>query len=162
MTTINDIEQLFRSNYGAMLTFAVSIIHDGEVARDIVHDVFASLLKKPSDVITPAYLFKGVRFACLKYIRDLSTRERLKMAYALDLDEFESEQWPDEDDIALLREAIKDELTEQCKRVVKLRFSGRLSYREISEELAISEAAVYKHLRHALDVLRQKINENER
>ena len=35
-----------------------------------------------------------------------------------------------------------------------------MSYREISTTLGISEVAVYKHLRHALDVLRQKFRNN--
>lgn len=37
MTTKSDIEQLFQSNYRAMLTLAIRLLHDPETARDIVH-----------------------------------------------------------------------------------------------------------------------------
>lgn len=43
MTTKSDIEQLFQSNYRAMLTLAIRLLHDLETARDIVHDVFESV-----------------------------------------------------------------------------------------------------------------------
>ena len=77
MTTPDDIEQLFRDNYKAMLTFANRLVHDSEVARDIVHDVFASLMSEEVKYVTPSYLISAVRFRCLKHIRNTSTRERL-------------------------------------------------------------------------------------
>lgn len=69
MTNKSDIEQLFRSNYPAMLTLAI--------------------------YVTPAYLLTGVRFASLKYLRSLSLRDRFNNLYALDLDEIDDDGWPD-------------------------------------------------------------------
>lgn len=107
MTTIDDIEQLFRNNYKAMLIFANRLVHDGEVARDIVHDVFASLLSRDVRSVTPAYLISGVRYACLKHIRHTSVRERINKMYALDLQEIEDEEWPDDEDMARLRNGLR-------------------------------------------------------
>lgn len=76
MTTSTDIEQLFRSNYSAMLALGVRLMHDRELARDIVHDVFAAFLSSPITYVSPAYLLQGVRLACLKHLRSLSVRER--------------------------------------------------------------------------------------
>ena len=158
MTTMSDIEQLFRSNYQAMLTLAIRLLHDADAARDIVHDVFESVLSESLAMVTPAYLLTGVRFACLKHLRSLSLRERFNNLYALDLDEIEDDEWPDPEDVARLNELIDDELTKQDRRVVRLRFNERLPYSEIAGQLGISEVAVYKHLRHAMNVLRQKFN----
>lgn len=158
MTTRNDIEQIFRSNYTLMLTLATRLMHDRELAHDIVHDVFASLLSDPPTKITTSYLLQGVRYACLSHIRNLSVRNRITQLYALDLDEIEDDEWPDEEDIARLNSIVGNMLTEQCRRVVKLRFVSRLKYKEIADELSISEVAVYKHLRHAINVLRQNFN----
>lgn len=91
MMTKDDIEQIFRSNYRTMLLLANRMVHDEDAARDIVHDVFASLLSGSASAATPSYLLSGVRFACLKYIRSLSVRERLNKMYALDLSEIEDE-----------------------------------------------------------------------
>ena len=158
MTTKSDIEQLFRSNYRAMLTLAIRLLHDPETARDIVHDVFESVLSENLSTVTSAYLLTGVRFASLKHLRSLSLRERFNNLYALDLDEIEDDEWPDPEDVARLNELIDDELTKQDRRVVRLRFNERLPYSEIAGQLGISEVAVYKHLRHAMNVLRQKFN----
>lgn len=156
MITTSDIEQLFRSNYKDMLSFANSLLHDEEIARDIVHDVFASLLTVDVHSVTRAYLMSGVRFACLKHLRNLSTRERLNKLYAADLNEIENERWPDDEDMAVIRVVVEQRLPELTGRVVRLRFVEQKSYKEIAEYLSVSEVTVYKHLRHAINVLRQK------
>lgn len=158
MTTNSDIEKLFRTNYAAMLTLAIRLLHDTDIARDIVHDVFESVLSENLSIVTPAYLLTGVRFACLKHLRNLSLRERFNNLYALDLDEIEDDEWPDPEDVARLNELIDQSLTMQDRQVVRLRFNERMSYDEIAGQLGISEGAVYKHLRHAMDVLRQNFN----
>ena len=157
-----DIEQIFRSNYKAMFLLANRMVHDEDAARDIVHDVFASLLSERVSEVTPSYLLSGVRFACLKYIRSLSVRERLNKMYALDLSEIEDEEWPDEEAIAQIHEIVDRNLSEITRRIVMLRFCDRLTYREIAEETGVSEVSVYKHLHHAMIVLRQNFNGNER
>ncbi len=162
MTTVNDIEQLFRSNFKVLFTLANRLVHDEDTARDIVHDVFASLLSDSPQSVTKAYLFNGVRYACLNHIRSLSVRSRLYHLYAYELEATEEEICVEEEDVAWLNSTIENNLTEQCQRVLRLRFSSGLTYREIAEKLGISEIAVYKHLRHALNVLRKKFNEYER
>ena len=158
MTTKSDIEQLFRSNYTTMLTLAIRLLHDADTARDIVHDVFESVLSENLSIVTTAYLLTGVRFACMKHLRSLSLRERFNNLYALDLDEIEDDEWPDPEDVARLNGLIDQSLTMQDRQVVRLRFNKRMSYDEIAGQLGISEVAVYKHLRHAMDVLRQNFN----
>ena len=157
--TKKEIEQLFRSNYPAMLTLACRMLHDSEAARDIVHERFASILTDCPASVTPAYLLHGVRLACLSHIRNVSLRQRLNLLYALELNETEDEEWPDEQEIALLNALIDEQLSPRARQVLKMRFNQRMSYKEIAETLEISEAAVYKNLRHALDVLRKKFNE---
>lgn len=158
MTTKSDIERLFRSNYAAMLTLAIRLLHDADTARDIVHDVFESVLSENLSTVTPAYLLTGVRFACMKHLNRLSVRERFNNLYSLDLDEIEDDEWPDPEDVARLNELIDQSLTTQDRRVVRMRFNERMPYSDIAGHLGISEVAVYKHLRHAMDVLRQKFN----
>ena len=60
MTNRNDIEQLFKAHYSQMHRLAVALLHDGDLARDIVHDVFVSLLDSSSGIlVTGAYLFSA-------------------------------------------------------------------------------------------------------
>lgn len=157
----NDIEQLFRTHYTAMHRLAMLILRDEEAARDVVHDVFESLLSgNLTIVVSGPYLLKAVRNRCINYIRGLSVRERIKELYAIDEQKTEDADWPDEDTMSQIRAIVAHDLTESCRRVVNLRFAMGKSYKEIAESLGISEVAVYKHLRHAIDVLRQKLSQN--
>ena len=152
----DSMERLFRENYGAMLALAGRLLHDGDEASDIVHDVFASLLRERPARITPAWLLGAVRYACMDRMRRLSSRERFLRCLALDADEIADDEWPDEEDVERLNMLLESLLTEQCRRVVRLRFAERMTYPAIAAELGISEAAVYKHLRHAITLLRTK------
>ncbi|WP_289752455.1 sigma factor [uncultured Duncaniella sp.] len=61
MTNRNDIEQLFKAHYAQMYRLAVALLHDDDLARDIVHDVFVSLLDATCDtLISGGYLLKAV------------------------------------------------------------------------------------------------------
>ncbi len=160
MTKFDDIEQLFRTHYAAMYRLAMLILRDDSVSRDIVHDVFETLLVSGKSDVSGAYLLKATRNRCLKHIRSLSTQERMKGIYSIDVQEIEDEDWPDDATIVLIHKSVANDLTEACRRVVDLRFSEGKSYQEIADILGISKVAVYKHLRHAIDVLRKKLSQN--
>lgn len=160
MTTTNDIEQLFKTHYAAMYRLAMLILRDGDSAKDIVHDVFEALLTTGTSAVSGAYLLRAVRNRCINQIKSLSVQDRLKELYSVGEQEIDDEDWPDDETIALIQSTVANELTEACRRVVNLRFTDGKSYKEIAEFLGISEVAVYKHLRHAIDVLRLKFSQN--
>ncbi len=153
MTNVKDIERLFREHYPALVTLATRLVHEQETACDIVHDVFTTLLTDAPAYITPAYLANRVRFRCISYLRTLSVREKLLNHLRLDADE--ADDWPTDQDIVRLNSLIDNVLTDRTRQVVRLRYNSRMSYAEIAAELSISEAAVYKHLSHAMKTLRQ-------
>lgn len=158
----DEIEQIFRGNYNVMLILANRLLHDREAARDVVHDVFATLLDGSVSSVNTSYLLNAVRYACLKRMRSLSVRERFLKFYSLDINEIESCDWPEEEDVIKLNDVIDRFMPEQTRRILKLKFNGRLTYKEIAEELSVSEVTVYKHLSQALSILRQHFNCNER
>ena len=160
MTTTNDIEQLFITHYTSMHRLAMLLLRNEDVARDIVHDIFESLLNAGHTDVSGQYLLKSVRNRCLNYLRGLSTSERIKELYALDEQGVAAEEWPDDETIAKIHSTVSNNLTDACRRVVELRFTDGMSYKEISQTLGISEVAVYKHLRHAIDVLRKQLSKN--
>lgn len=144
-----------------MLILANRLLHDEDSARDIVHDVFSSLLSRNVESVTESYLLQGLRFACLKHIRSLSVKERINKLYALDCEEIETEDWPNEEEVSLIRKVVEFELPALTAKIVRLRFYERMSYKEIATNLSISEVTVYKHLHHAIGVLRKKLKDHE-
>ena len=145
-----------------MWHLAMMLLRDEDAAKDIVHDAFASLLSAnyPTSNLTETYLLSAVRHRCINNFRHLSVRQRFRHIYSKNSEEaIENEEWPDEETITMLNSAVSN-LSEACGRVVRLRFTDGLSYKQIAEKLGISEVAVYKHLRHAIDVLREKLSQN--
>lgn len=161
MTDRNDIEQLFKAHYAQMFRMAVTILHDDDFARDIVHDVFESLLNGSIDfIISGGYLLRAVRNRCLNHIRDCNIHQRIANRYFLENEEYYAEDWPDEDTISRIYILIKNDISPQARRVMELRFSDGMKFARISEIMGISETAVYRHLSHALTLIRKKLNEN--
>lgn len=160
MSQKDKIEILFKRHYTKMHRLAMRILCDEDVAHDIVHDVFESLLIASLTDVPEQYLLRAVRSRCLNHLRNLSTRERIKGFYALDQQKISDEDWQDDEIIAQIQSIVAHNLTNACRRVVELRFIAGWSYKEIADSLGISEVAVYKHLRHAIDVLRQKLSQN--
>lgn len=160
MTNRNDIEQLFKAHYAQMHRLAVALLHDDDLARDIVHDVFASLLDGTTQIlITGGYLLKAVRNRCLNHIRDCEIHQRIADRYFLENEEYDTEDWPDEETIARIYSLIRNDISPQARRVMELRFSDELPFSKVAAAMGISETAVYRHLSHALTIIRQKLNE---
>ena len=89
-----------------------------------------------------------------------NVRNIIANRYFLENEEYESEDWPDDETIARIYSLIKSELSPQARRVLELRFSEGLPFSRIAASMGISETAVYRHLGHALKVIRKKLNEN--
>ncbi len=161
MTNRNDIEQLFKAHYAQMYRVAAALVHDDDVARDMVHDVFAKLLEKGHD--TPAnagYLLTAIRNRCLNHLRNCEIHQRIAACYFLDNEEYETEGWPDEETLSLIHNLICNDVSRQARRVLELRFSSGLPFADVAKEMGISESAVYRHLSNALAIIRKKLNEN--
>lgn len=161
MTNVNDIEPLFKAHYSRMLRLSVALLHDDDLARDIVHDVFLKLLEgAPSVAVTEGYLLKAVRNRCLNHIRNCDIHRRIADLYFLDNEEYDSENWPDEETMARIDVLIRNDIPSQARRVMVLRFSQGLPFSRIAAVMEISETAVYRHLSHALAIIRKKLKEN--
>lgn len=156
-----EIEKLFKANYELLHHRAVALIHDDDIARDIVHDVFASLLNFDADVmITPGYLYRAVTHRAINYIRDTELHTRIVNEYLLDPEIDDCEQVADEEMLNRIYEIIRSDLTERSRRVIGLRFESEMPFALIAREMGISQSAVFKHLRNALDIVRKKLGSN--
>lgn len=161
MTDRKNIEQLFKAHYARMYRCAAALLHDGDLARDIVHDVFASLLDGGSGVtVSRGYLLAAVRNRTLNYIRDTDIHRRIAGLYFLDNEEYDAEEWPDEETISRIYTLISNDVSPQARRVMELRFSDGLPFSRIAATMGISETAVYRHMNNALTIIRKKLKAN--
>ncbi len=150
------IEKLFMAHYGKMFRLARMILHDEEEARDTVYDVFESLFNVDiAEATARAYLLRCVRNSCIDRLHGKNMEERLRNLYLLEPQEYDDD-WPDEETIGKLGRIIEEELTPQQQRVIRMRYAGEMKYREVAEELGISETAVARHIQKAFQKIRDK------
>ncbi len=144
-----------------MHRLAVALLHDGDLARDIVHDVFVSLLDASTDSdVSGGYLIRAVRNRCLSHIRDCGIHERILCRYFLELEEYDSEQWPDEETMAKINALINCEISPRARQIINLRFQEGMPFAKVAATLGISESVVYRHLNNALKTIRLKLKLN--
>lgn len=162
------IEQLFRAHYPRMYQLALVLLKDEAVSKDVVSDVFADVLDGKVTLrpdTEGSYLLVCVRNRCLTLINRQKMKDRVHHLLRSDASPSIA---PAEASIPLIaqEEAKQDailaymdsELTPQTRQVLTLRFRQKMKYREIAEELGISEVAVYKHLAQGIKKLKQRFN----
>lgn len=151
-------------NYARLYSFAYTLLKDEAAAHDAVHDVFANLLHTCNDVeICDSYLMRCVRNRCLNIIRDMPVKVSVENLVMTEhgIDSFYGTDCNDEDTLAMIHLIINESLPQQCSRVMLLRYESGLSYSDIAQQLGISKAAVYKHLKNGLEQIRKKLISNK-
>ena len=154
-------EQLFRDNYGKAYYLALRILHDDEASKDVVADAFELVWRRLQDSDVDklsSYLLTAVKNVCLDYIRKQNIRNRYVQAsvQAVGKLSFNPEEVDlHEEKIQTIMRSL-DELTPRTQQIVTMCYVQRKKYREVAEELGISESAVKKNIMQALSYMRQK------
>ena len=165
-TTQTKVAELYRLHYDELLRRARILLHDDEDARDAVSDVLARLMAidmLPREDKLLAYVRSSVHFECLNRLKRMKLQERMRRALPLnDTDNrlaLTDDAWEEEEENYRQYQAfIQTELTPQTRRVFQMHYGERLKYREIAEQVGISEASVYKHLSQAITKLKNRFN----
>ena len=150
---------LFRKHQPRLLAEARASLYDDAEAQDVVSELFAELLKRQPEVEAGrelAYLCESVRNRCRNVIARKTLTERVTRLYALEQQTENEEE--ETERLDRLQAFIRTGLTEAQQRVFQLRFGDERKYREIADELGISEVAVYKHLVAALARIKNHFN----
>ena len=156
----DDVAVLYRQHYDDLLRRACILLHDEEDARDAVSDVMARLITAdilPEGERLLAYVRSSVRFECLNRLKRMKLQERIRRALPLDVNDNDNRD-EEEAQFQQYQQFIQTELTPQTRRVFQMHDGERLKYREIAEQVGISEASVYQHLSQAITKLKNRFN----
>lgn len=163
------IEQLFRRHYSKMILIARMMLGNEEDAKDLVSEIFTEMLHgklKVSLDSTEGFFVVLVRNRCLNLLRKKNTMDRIKDCLTLDTSiELANEEKlvankidHEMDKLDLMLSFIESDLTPQTRNIVNMHYRNKMTYRQISSELKISEAAVYKHLAQGIKRIREHFN----
>ena len=142
------IEDLFSVYYRPLCLLSLHYTYDTAASEDIVQECFVAMMSKtPENPKT--YLYTAVRN------RSLSWRQRNKPGEPLP----EDIPAPEEEESTSIREArlwtAIESLPPQRRRCLVLAKRDGLSYKEIAEELGLSENTVRNNIAKALETLRE-------
>lgn len=147
-----EIQRLFQQHYAKMLRVARTLLFDEQESQDVVSDIFAHLLRGQMVLLAgteEGYLLTSVRNQCLKRLRHEELRRRME-GVAMEPDSTE----PCDERLTDIDEFVAAHLSPQEQRIFRLRFGDGCRYDEIAASEGISRVAVWKHLSHALNLIR--------
>lgn len=150
-----DLRAAYHAYAGPMYWYALSLLGRAEEAEDVVHDVFAALLRRgPGGIITQprAYLLKAVRREVVRVRR----RWGREAWYAEETHVSWVEVAEDRDRALDVDRAVKS-LPEEQREVVTLKVLGELTFREIGQVLGVPENTASSRYRLALEKLRGEL-----
>jgi len=159
-----EIEILFRRHYGQMTRLAKRMLYDDEESRDVVSEVFATLIR--ADILPQnieGYLMASVRNRCVNLLAHKDVRAKFEQAYTLEM----KQEGPEDDDNSVeqrlqqIMSYAKQHLTGQTLLVFRMRHIDGMKYQEIADQLGISRVMIYKHLAKAISTIREYNNQKK-
>ena len=154
------LRALFDQEESALLRYVFSLVGRREVAEEIVQEMFLQLHRRWQEVEAPrAWLYRAARNRALNWLRD-NKREVLNgdsVSESADA----GEETPEAslhrmEALAALRNSL-EQLSEQDRELVRLKYFENLKYREISERTGLTVSNVGYRLHHILKDLASKL-----
>lgn len=157
-------ERLFEAQFERLMAFVCSYVGEEEVAKDIVQDAFMTLWnnrkKLDESLSVKSYLFAIAQNYALNYIRHQKVIAANDLPLNLYLSQQEENVEEHEKLLAALEEKLK-ELPLKQREVLEKCVVENKKYKEVAEELGISQNTVKTHLMRALNFLRKNLDERE-
>lgn len=153
---------LFERHWEQLYSNAVHILHNREIAKDVVQEVFLSFWEnRGSQPIqnVGGYLSRAAKFKALNEIRDNKANLHDEVEKATERSEGDHNPLDAEELQEQIVEVIQ-ELPERCREVFVLSREEHLTNKEIANKLNLSQRTVETHISNALKHLRKKLPEH--
>ena len=161
---MKDFEKIYRLYNGRLYNFIYAMLKDSHVSKDLTQDVFIQIWNKRDNIDSNnnfgSYIFTVARNMVYIHMR----REILLQNYInrteseaeVDISEIEKKL----DDTFWEQNILKliEKLPEARKKVFLHYWKSGMNYKEIGEELSISEKTVATQVRRTLQFLRENID----
>ncbi|GAB1472827.1 RNA polymerase sigma-70 factor [Bacteroidota bacterium] len=157
--SIYAFEFLFKSNYKNLVLFANSFVMNRQIAEDMVQDSFTSLweiapsLNEETDL--KKYLYVSVKNRCLNFFKHLEVVDSNNIKLAESIIHSNTLVYEDNHDVINRVRECLEKLSETQKYILEKRIFESKTYKEIAEELNISELTVHTHIKRAYKYFRE-------
>jgi RNA polymerase sigma-70 factor, ECF subfamily len=157
----NAFNKAFDLYYSRLCYFADTILHDFDLSRSTVQQVFVDLWIKREKIMVSSlqpYLYKSVHNAVLDVVR----HKKVEALYLSSLDKNEPEEMIDLIEEAELADRINraiQKLPEKCRQIFIMCRFEELKYSEIAQRLNISVKTVEMQIGIALKKIRKELSD---
>lgn len=159
-------ENVYTEHFQSLFIYAKKLTNSAELAKDIVSDVFYNLWKSNPDFSQikeiKSYLFIAVKNQAIRML----TRNPQEFI-SMDQDQFiKKVDRTDPEEVLLEKElmgAIElavSKLPDQCRLIFDMAKNQQMSYKEIGQELGISQSTIKTQVGRALNEIRVSIAEH--
>lgn len=155
--TVQEYEQLFKQNFERLYYHSFDIVHDEDVARDVVSDVYVNVWKLRETIATDtalSYLYTSVRNRSLDQLRHYSRHVPLIEEVIQELELFSDTDWEEYEARIRALKAELDRQPERVRRVLYMRFYEQRSNQEVAEQMGITVDGVKKIIQRSFAQMR--------
>ena len=162
----SQIESLFKTHYTQMYHLALTLLFDEAESKDVVSEVFASLLSGSTVVKADnakAFLLASVRHRCLNVLQHKQVHERFARLLTEGTDTLVSDNTVEEQmQMEELMRYVRDNLSLMEQNVFRLRYLREMTCQEVAEALNVSRQTVHTHLKQTVEKIRKYFNSNSK
>lgn len=162
----SQIESLFKTHYTQMYHLALTLLFDEAESKDVVNDVFASLLSGSTIVRADnakAFLLASVRHRCLNVLQHKQVHERFARLLTEGTDTLVSDNTVEEQmQMEELMRYVRENLSSLEQQIFRLRYLREMTCQEVAEALNVSRQTVHAHLKLSVEKIRKYFNSNSK
>lgn len=154
--------EIYTRYFGVLYVHAYRRLNDGEETNDLLQDLFSAIWFKREDLVVnvslSSYLYSAVRKRILNFFekRKVIGRYTVSLAGFVDQDYEYADHKVRESQLRKLIEAEIAKLPEPLKSIFLMSRNEQMSYKEIGEQLGMTEQAVKSHMKRILKTFRAK------
>ena len=153
---------MFRQHYGKMYNLARSILSDDDESKDVVSEVFTTILANNA-VLMPeseeGFLMRSVRNRCLNLIAHKGVKERVTKLLIDDADVILSDKTDGRlEQLMLLIEDLEPPIR---KQIFRLHYLKEMPYQEVADKVGVSKVTVFNHLSQAMEWIRKQLKKEQ-
>ena len=155
----SQIESLFKKHYAQMYHLALTLLFDETESKDVVSDVFASLLCGKTMMRADnakAFLWASVRHRCLNVLQHKQVKERFARLQTEDSDTLVSSDIVEEQmQMEELMHYLQNNLPPLSQEIFRQRYLQEMTCQEVAEALNVSRQTVHAHLKQTVEKIRR-------
>ena len=156
----SQIESLFKTHYTQMYHLALTLLFDEAESKDVVSDVFASLLS--GKVVmradkAKAFLLTSVHHRCMNVLQHKQVQERFArlLTENTDIQLISSNAAEEQMQMEELMRYVRDNLSPLEQQIFRLRYLKEMTCQEVAEALNVSRQTVHTHLKQSVEKIRK-------